>query len=153
MGAHPALSFKTIPVTSNGYSKDVIIARRYLAGELSPNYLLSKNISVGIYYLYSYCLEKDVAKNTHFLSFRSNFSNIKLSDQYFIKFAPQIYYLKADKEDGFYINSTMTLAKRNFPISISSVLNKTIKSDVSGSKNFIWNVSLIYSFNRKYVEI
>ncbi len=153
MGAHPAISFKTIPVISNGFSKEVIAARRYLAGELSPNYSLSKSISVGVYYLYSYCMDKDVAKHTHFVSLRSNFSNIKLSDQYFMKFAPQIYYLKADKEDGFYINSTLTFAKRNFPFSISSVLNKTIESNVTGSKDFIWNISLTYAFSGKYAKL
>ena len=153
MGAHPALSFKTIPVTTNGFSKDVIMARRYLAGELSPSYSLTKNISIGMYYLYSYCMENDAARNTNFISFRSNFSNIKLSDQYFMKFAPQIFYLKADKVDGFYINTTLTLARSNFPLSISSVLNKTIESNVSGSKDFIWNISLVYAFSGKYAKI
>lgn len=153
LGAHPALSFKTIPVISNGISRDVIMARRYLAGELSPNYSLSKNISIGIYYLYSYCMEKDAARNTNFISFRSNFSNIKLSDQYLMKFAPQIYYMKADKEDGFYINTTLTLAKSNFPLSISSVLNKTVESNVSGSKDFIWNISLAYAFSGEYAKL
>lgn len=153
MGAHPAISFKTIPIINNGVSTDVIVARRYLAGELAPNYALTKGISIGMYYLYSYGLEKNVARHTHFISFRSNFSNIKLSDQYFMKFAPQIYYLKADKEDGYYLNTTLTLAKRNFPLSISSILNKTIKSHVSGSKDFIWNISLTYAFSSKYTKL
>jgi len=153
LGAHPALSFKTILVTTNGFSKDVIVARRYLAGELSPSYSLTKNISIGMYYLYSYCMENDAARNTNFISFRSNFSKIKLSGQYLMKFAPQIYYLKADKEDGFYINTTLTFAKSNFPLSISTVLNKTIESNVSGSKDFIWNISLVYAFSRKYAKI
>jgi hypothetical protein len=153
LGAHPALSFKTIPVISNGVSKDVIIARRYLAGELSPSYSVTKNISIGLYYLYSYCMEKDVASNNHFLSFRSNFSNIRLTDQYFMKVAPQFYYLKVGKEDGFYVNTTLTLAKSNFPLSISSVLNKTIESNVSGSKDFIWNISLVCTFSGKYAKL
>ena len=153
LGAHPALSFKTIPVVLNGTSKEIIIARRYLAGEFSPSYSLSKNISIGMYYLYSHCMEKDAAKNTHFISLRSNFANINLSNQYFLKFAPQIYYLKADKEDGFFVNSTLTLVRRDFPLSISSILNKTIESSISGSKNFIWNVSLIYAFSKKYTKL
>ncbi len=153
LGAHPALSFKTIPVTSSGASKEVTIARRYFAGELSPSYSLSKSISVGMYYLYSHCLETDAVKNTHFVSLRGNFANINLSNQYFLKFASQIYYLKADKEDGFYVNSTLTLVRRNCPLSISSILNKTIESSVSGSKNFIWNVSLTYTFSKKYAKL
>jgi len=36
------------------------------------------------------------------------------------------------------------VAKKNFPLSISAIINKTINSDITGSKNFVWNVSLIY---------
>lgn len=153
MGAHPALSFKTIQVTTNGESKEIMVAHRYLAGELAPNYLLTNNLSVGVYYLYSHGLEKEITKHTHFLALRSNLSGIKLSDQLFMRFNPQIYYLKADEKDGFYVTATLSLAKRNFPISISSILNKTIKSEVPASKDFIWNVSLIYSFHKIYNKI
>jgi hypothetical protein len=34
--------------------------------------------------------------------FRTNFTNIRLSEQFFMRFNPQIYYLKMDKDDGFY---------------------------------------------------
>jgi hypothetical protein len=151
LGAHPALNFRTETISTNGVSKKVIVSRRYLAGELSPNYTLTKNISIGTYYLYSRGLEKDVARNTHFLALRTNFSNIKLSNQYFIRFTPQFYYLKTDKPDGFYFNPTLTLVKKNFPLSISSIVNKSIKTNIA-SQNFLWNASLIYSFNKEYVE-
>lgn len=153
MGAHPALSFKTVTYSTNGVSNEAIVARRYLAGELSPNYFLTKNISIGLYYLYAYGVEKDVTKHTHFLALRSNFSKIKLSNQYFIGFTPQLYYLKMDRQDGFYFTSRFTLAKKNFPISISAIINKTIQTNISASNDFIWNASLIYSFNKKYIEL
>ncbi|MCX6255156.1 MAG: hypothetical protein NTV31_11855, partial [Bacteroidia bacterium] len=59
MGAHPALAFKTVTISTEGGSKEIIMAQRYLAGELSPNYFLAKNISIGLYYLYAHCFEKD----------------------------------------------------------------------------------------------
>lgn len=151
VGAHPAISFKSIPVSRNGDSIEVTAAQRYLAGELSPNYILTKNISIGTYYLYSHGFEKGVTKNTHFIALRTNFSNIKLSNNYFMRFAPQFYYLKADKRDGVYFNSTLTLAKRNFPLSISSLVNTAIQSNVPG-KNFLWNASLVYAFNKAFIE-
>jgi len=40
----------------------------------------------------------------------------------------------------------------DFPISIESVINKEIDADILGSKDFVWNISLIYSFGKKYVE-
>ncbi len=151
IGAHPALNFRTTTVPSNGISKDVIVARRYLAGELSPNMLLTNNISVGAYYLYSHGFEKDVARHTHFLGLKSSFSNIRLTGEYFMRFTPQLFYLKTDKPDGFYFNSTLSFAKKNFPFSLSTIINKAIRTDIAG-KSLLWNATLIYTFNKEYVE-
>ncbi len=146
IGAHPALNFKTETVSTNGISKELIVSRRYLAAELTPNYLLSKNISIGIYYLYSHGIDDGTTKNTHFLTLNSNFAHIKVSNQYYIKFTPQLYYLNMDKKDGFYFTSALTVAKKNFPVSLSAIINKTIHTDITASKNFVWNTTLIYAF-------
>jgi post-segregation antitoxin (ccd killing protein) len=60
--------------------------------------------------------------------------------------------LKIDGSDGFYFSSSLTLARRSFPISISALINKTIQTNISASKDFDWNAGLIYSFNNKYVK-
>jgi len=57
-----------------------------------------------------------------------------------------------DEHDGFYFNSSLTLAKSNFPFSLSAMINKRIKSDIPADNDFIWNASLRYSFNKEYVE-
>ena len=41
VGAHPALSFKTLVITTENGTKEFINVQRYLAGELSPNYFIS----------------------------------------------------------------------------------------------------------------
>lgn len=69
-----------------------------------------------------------------------------------MRFSPQLYYLKMDKNDGVYFTSAFTVAKKNFPLSISAIINKTIQTDITASKNFVWNTSLIYSFNKKYLK-
>jgi hypothetical protein len=137
----------------NGDSGELNVVRRYFATELYPRVLLAKNISVGIYYLYSHGLDKGTIGNTHFVTLNTNFSNIKLSDQFFMKFNPQFYYLKLDKQDGIFFTSTLTLAKRNFPLSVSAIVNKRIESTITGSKNLVWNTSLVYSFSKKYVKL
>ncbi len=152
-GTHLGLNFRASVLPINGDSSEVNVTRRYLAGELYPRILLTKNISVGIYYLYSHGLDAGTIGNTHFITFNTNFSNIKITDQFFIRFNPQFYYLKLDAEDGFYFTSTLTVAKKNFPLSVSSTINKIINTNITGSKNFVWNVSLVYSFNKKYVKI
>ena len=151
-GAHPAIAFKTMPVQADGMKKNVTVSKHYIAAELSPNYRLAKNITVGIYYLYSHGIEKDAVQQGNFLTLNSNFSNIRITDAFFMRFTPQVYYLKLDKQDGFYFTSAVTLARKNFPLSFSGVINKTIQSDISGNKDFVWNISLAYSFNKKYVR-
>ncbi len=152
MGAHPALNFVTQTFSVNGDPKDVIVAQRFLAGELVPSYSVSKNTRVGMYYLYGRGLQADATRNLHFITLNSNFSNIKLTDRFFMQFNPQFFYLNMDKQDGFYFTSTVTLAKRNFPFSLQSIINKTIRTSIRGSKNLVWNATLIYFFNKEYVE-
>ena len=153
IGAHPAFSFKTLIDTMYGASEESIVTTQYLAGELASSFLITKGIGIGMYYLYSRGIEKDITQHTNYLALRFIFSNIKLSDQFFIRLNPQVYYLKMDKNDGFYFNGTLTLAKRNFPLSISSLINKTIQTEIPVGDDLLWNVSLIYTFNKRYVEL
>jgi hypothetical protein len=152
IGAHPALSFKTKTSVIDGVATDNMMVYRYLAGELSPVYLLSKNISIGAYYLYSRGIEKVLTRNTNLIALKSNFSNIRISNQFFMGVYPQVYYLKMDKHDGYYFNSSINLGKNNFPLSLSAMFNKRLKSKLPADNDFIWNVSLRYAFNKEYVQ-
>jgi hypothetical protein len=151
LGGHPALNFRTDSFYINGEQRATIVARRYLAGEVVPNYFISKNISVGLYYLYSRGLDHGTIRKGHFLTVNTSFSHIKLGDKFFARFTPQVYYLYQDGKDGFYFTSSLTLVKRNFPISFQSLTNKIIQTNVPGSYDFLVNFSLIYSFNKTYV--
>jgi hypothetical protein len=144
-GAHPALSFRTTSLTTNGASRDVIVARRYLAGELSPTYAISRRASVGAYYLYSFGVETDVVRHTHFVAARASVASGELRDGYSLRLAPQVYYLKTDDRDGVYLNSMLTLAKRDLPLSMSTTANRPIRSRVVGGAGFLWNVNLHYA--------
>jgi hypothetical protein len=149
IGGHPALSFKSVVADVAGIQTTTIQAQRYLAGELSTNYSLSKDVSVGTYYLYSRGIESNSTQNTHFLTLNSSFSNIKLSEKVALRFSPQVYYLKMDTKDGFFVSSSLTLSKKNSPISISGLINKVIRTDIN-TKQFVWNASVAYSFNNKF---
>ena len=151
IGAHPAILFKTLIDTSDGLSKEIISGRRYLVGELNPYFSLTNNLIIGLYYTYSRGIEKEDVRNTHFITARVGFYNIRMSKKILINLVPQFYYLKMDKRDGFYFTSSFTIAKNDFPLSISTIINKTIQSEIA-SKGLIWNVTLNYTFNKKYVE-
>ncbi|MBL7791042.1 MAG: hypothetical protein JNK77_01865 [Saprospiraceae bacterium] len=154
LGTHlPALSFRTINVERNGETQEVVQSLRFFpVAELSPNYLIAKNVNVGIFYLYGRGAEKDITRNTHFLSLRGNFSDIPLSKKLYAKFTPQFFYLRSDEKDGFYVASGLALAVRNFPLSVSALMNKPLQTDLAG-QDFEWNVSLIYSFNKNFVKL
>lgn len=152
VGGHlPAFNWRTETVMVNGKEKDIIVTKRFLAGELLPNYQLTKKISLGMYVLIGHGWEKDVTRNTRFVGLRSNFSNIKLSEKFYAQFVPQIFYLSTDNVDGFYVTYSLTLAAKNFPLSISHIINKAIESELP-SKHFDWNVSLVYSFSKNYIR-
>ncbi len=152
VGAHPAIAFFPTLVSINGNSQETLVARRFIATELSPNYFIAKNISIGVYYLHANGFDEGATKNTHFLTINSNFSYIKLIDKYYMTFYPQFYYLRMDDQDGFYVTATVNLARKNFPLSLQSILNQAIETDIPAKNDFVWNVSLIYSFNKEYVK-
>jgi hypothetical protein len=149
IGAHPAYSFKTISVTQNGKATDVLRTHQYLAAEIAPVFYLTKNINIAPYYIYSYGVDKDAVRNTNFITLMANFSSINLSDKTFLRLLAQAYFLKMDANDGFFINSTLSLNHRNFPISVSSTVNKAIDSTIPGD-DFLWNINLIYRFGNSY---
>jgi len=151
VGAHPAVAFFNTPAP-DGSSAGTLVARRALAGEVVPTYLLSKHTNVGLYYLGAHGLDPGLAKATHFVALRAGFTKIPLTKTVFLQAGPQLYYLNMDGVDGVYVTSTFMLAKKDFPLSLQSIVNKTIRTRIP-SRDFIWNVSLIYAFNRKITGI
>jgi hypothetical protein len=151
-GASLGLNFATLPVTLPTGPTTGSGNFRYLIGELAPNYFISKSTTVGLYYLYLRGLDVGTINNTHFIDINMNFSHIALGNKFYARFVPHFFYLRQDGRDGFYIYPIVALAKNNFPLSIQFILDKAIQSDILGSEDFVWNVSLIYSFNKTYVE-
>lgn len=145
VGLHPAYVFRTITDSTGAVPTSAIVTRRYLAGDVYPSYFLAKNLSIGAYYLYSHGLDRQAFQNTHFVGARANLTNVPISDQVFIQFAPQLYYLWMDREDGVYVSSTLTLGSRRLPLAVSTLINSPIQSSIEGGQDFLWNVSLTYS--------
>lgn len=153
LGTHlPALNFVSGKATLGGVEQDVTRVRRFFpVVEMMPTYKVSENVSLGIFYLFSVGLEKELTKRNHFVSFQPNFNHIPLLKRYYLRFNPQFYYLKLDERAGFYVAGALTLARQGFPFSVSAMMNKAIDSDIP-AKEFDWNVSLNYAFGKKYVK-
>ena len=152
VGAHPAFNIQTReildPVTRQ--VSEISQLRRFIAAEINQGYQVSKNLRVGVYYLKGFGLQGDAVKSSHFLTLNSSISNIKLGGGTSLQFTPQVYYLKLDKEDGIFYTHTISISKKDLPFLLQSTINKNIKTNINGGDRFQWNVTLFYSFNRKY---
>jgi hypothetical protein len=151
-GGHlPGLNYVTRPIITNGIEDNLSVARRFLAAEIIPTYKINNKISVGLYYLRGHAFQNQGPQNTNFLALQGSLNKITLVGKTYVSFNPQVFYLKVDADEGFYVNATTTFGVRDFPLTISSIVNKAIESDIA-AKDFDWNVSLIYSLNRSFVR-
>lgn len=149
-GGHlPGINYITKQVTVNGITEELSVARRFLALEIIPTYKISEHTSIGMYYLRGHGFQKHGPQNSNFLSLQGNFTKIKLVGKTYFSFNPQVFYLKVDATDGFYVNATTTFGVKGFPITISSIINKAIESDIP-AKDFDWNISLIYTLDKQF---
>lgn len=149
-GVHPALNFMPRQILDNGKPLNVIQARRFMAQELVPSYKISNHFSITLYYLHGNGFQPDGPRNTHFISFIPSINKIHLTQSYMFSLQPSLYYLKLDKTAGTYFAANATLEKDGLPFILQSTINKTIKSNLAGNKDFMWNITLSYIFTKKY---
>jgi hypothetical protein len=152
VSANYSLSFKTITVSTSGTPQEIIRTTRYLAGALTPNYQVNKYIGIGMYLFYSRGLEEYITRNTYMVSFRPSFSNIPITKNIVARVGPELYYLIMDDNDGVFFNTRFLITRKNCPISISALINQPLNSNIPSEYDFLWNVGLSYTVNRKYVE-
>ena len=145
VGAHPALAFKMMPRSTAG-GADTMMVERYVAAEVAPSYSLRDGVSVGAYCLYGHGLERGAVRTTHFVTVNASFTDLGLTERVFLKLAPQIYYLRMDDTGGYCVTATMSLHSRDLPVSVQSIVNQAITPDIVTDDDFVWNVSLVYSF-------
>ncbi len=147
-GTHLGLNFFSSEVKTNAIVNKTLNYERYWVADLFPRYFLNENTSIGIYYLNSRGIDKGTVGVSHFATLNVNLSRLSISKELFLGVNPQIYYLNQDGTDGFYFTSAFTLGKNNYPLTLNSMLNQPIKTNIAAGNEFVWNLSLIYSFAR-----
>lgn len=153
IGTHPAFNFALRNVIQNGDTTQITQARRFIANEIAPNYQITPNWGVGLYYLNGNGLQKDGPVLLHFLNLNTHISNIKVGGDFRFQFIPAVYYLNIDGKVGTYFTATGVLTNKKLPFNLSSGINKIIKTNIVGGKDFLWNVTLNYYFSKKMVTI
>jgi len=151
-GIHPAYNLALKAITENGSTRNITQASRFIAYELNTNYKISDHISVGPYMLRGMGLLSDGPISSYFLALNTNFTNLPIGKHLMFSWTPQFYYLFIDKTDGFYLANNFKISHDKSPFSLQSIMNKEIKTDITGSKNFAWNLILNYSFGNSYYK-
>jgi hypothetical protein len=153
VSANPSMAFKSVPGEVSGESHEIIRTTRYVAAALSPNFQVNKYLGVGMYLFYTKGIEKYITQNTYMVSLRPSISNIPVTKNIAARIGPEIYYLKMDAWDGIYLNATFLISKKDFPLSITGLINKPLKSNIPAEYNHLWNVCLVYTFNNEYSHL
>lgn len=149
VGIHPGFNFRYEDAVIKGVESNYIVTRRYLTEELNQNFVVSKQMSISLYYMYGRGIDVGTTKNTHYLSLRAAFSNLKIAENIMVRLNPQVFYLKMDDKDGFFAAASLGIMKKNWPISIGAMMSQKIKSTII-TKDFNWNVGLNYVFGGNF---
>lgn len=150
IGAHPAIIFKTIPVTINGNNEQVLRAQRFVAAEMSQNYRFNKHVNLGFYYLVGAGSVENKTKPTNLLTLRGGYNNVDLGKGFIAGVNSQLIYLFTNGEEGSYVNASVTLTHKQSPVTLSYFYNKPINTSITGGKDPVWNVAATYAFNKMF---
>ena len=80
---------------------------------------------------------------------RTYVQNINLSKSFSLSFNPEIYFLKIDSNQGYYVAQTFAIRHSKLPFSISTTMNKAINSNIN-AKPFDWNIGFNYNFKSSF---
>lgn len=152
LGVHfPGFSYLKQTIEIDGVMTEQIYTQRWFTPELTFSTLLTDNIQIGTYYIHGIGLEPEGQINhTDFISLRMGF-DVTIAKHWFLQWKPQAYYLRMDELGGFFAAQLISFGHKKFPISISSMMNKSLEDDNEiPSKDFDWNISLIYSFKNSF---
>lgn len=147
LGTHlPAINFVTAPLLLNGEMQDVTRARQFFpVFECNPQWVLHPRVSAGVMYQYAIAQAKELARETHFLSFRGSISRVPLGSNVLFNANAQLFYLKMDANDGVYMATGVSVGKKAFPFSLAANWYQAFQTNIPGKKQD-WNLSLVYTF-------
>ncbi|MFD2200991.1 hypothetical protein [Shivajiella indica] len=152
IGAHPAFIFEEKMVDDGtGNMVESMEAKRFFAGEISPSYTFNDKIRLNFLYLAGRSLGKVPYALNQFVATGAHFTKIPLSEKYFFNASPQFFYLKMNEDDGYFASASIVIGRKDFPVSLGSIISKKIVSQIEVD-NWIWNISLIYSFNNEFIK-
>jgi hypothetical protein len=152
-GVHPAFSLIRRSETVNGTTREITEMLRFVAFEVVPSYQIHQNFGVSAMYLEGHGLQTHGPQTTRVLFLNTSITNISFSKNLRFSVFPSVFFLNTDGYKGDYITVTGVLSHKQLPFSLQSTINQTLKSDVPGNKEFMWNVMLAYNFSKRYKKV
>ncbi len=134
------------------------ILQPWSAGMVNPNFTFLFNKKYGLKVSYYNGFPIKIINYDQFKKIRLFFitpliEEFNISKKITFQWSPQFYTIKIDDTStGLFSAQTLTLIHNDFPISITSVMNKPIYFGGLTGKKFDWNIALNYSFNINLVE-
>jgi hypothetical protein len=153
VGAHPAFTLIQRQDTEDGDTKEITEMLRFVAYEVVPSYQFNNTFGISLMYLEGHGLQKHGPQQTKVLFFNTSITNIGLGKDLTFNLFPSVYYLYTDRYKGSYIAATAAFAHKKSPFSLQGTVNQTIKSDVPGNQDFMWNVTLNYHFSNVHKRV
>ena len=153
LGGHPAFTLIRRTDEENGSTKEITEMLRFLAFEAVPGYKFNKHLAVSAMYLQGHGMQNHGPQLTRVLFLNTDITNLPLSQKLSFNLFPSVYFLNTDGYRGDYFTITGELLHKNIPFSVKSTINQTFSSNVPGNKEFMWNVTLSYNFNKLYRKV
>lgn len=153
VGVHPAFNLVKQTITEKGKPREITEVMQALAGEFVPTYQITPNWNVGVVYLHGNGLRNRGPKNADVVFLNTSISNIKVGGNFRVSVIPSVFFLAVDQSKGSYFTATAILSNNKLPITLQATINQTIKSDITGNQNFMWNVLLAYNFSKTFKRV
>ena len=153
VGAHPAFTLIQRQDTEDGATKEITEMLRFVAFEAVPSYQFNDKFGVSAMYLQGNGLQNHGPQLTRVLFLNANMTNIALAKDLYFNLFPSLYFLYTDGYKGNYLSATAILGHKKSPFSLQSTINQTFKSNIPGNKDFMWNITLNFHFDKVYKKV
>lgn len=147
----PGISFFKTKVIESGTEKQVLQSQQAISPEFNASFPVSKRLMLGVTYLYNRSIGGVPPLNGHYGGIWAALFDLKVAGTVRLGIDTQLFYLNLDGLEGAYTSWNFIISKKGFPITLSSMMFKTIKSNIGG-KDANWNLSLNYVFGENYIK-
>lgn len=140
------LNFSTFFSQSRMEGATILRGERYFAGELAGFYKIGTNNTLSLMYWSDNGIEPGTISG-HYISLADEIADVRLGDNFLFGAAGQLFYINYDgPNDGLFISPRVSLAIRDFPVSVYLQATQVLTSNITPSPGFKWNAGLQYNF-------